>query len=349
MFVRHMLRFACWLALTGLAAAGGEPAPRVPPITGEPPRDPALVRLERRQMAASLASQLGSPRYEIREAATKTLEQLGIDAIEPLVTAAGGENLEAIGRAIRALRTIYESGDDATFDAAETALEQLAESSNRSAVQRAAAVLAPPDHFPTPETERLQMRRWRRAIARIRDLGGIVEAADQKGSEKDLAEISSDELIFPMVTLEKGWQGGAGGLVNLKRMAVRTPLPTVYVTDNVGIPAEAIVNLQRAVPGMRVEPRGQAMLGVKFDLDGTCRVKGVKPYSAAHNAGIKPGDVILKYDGESLSSFERLVEITRIHKPGDAVALEVLRGDTKINIVAELTGWAVKKPEEEKK
>jgi len=74
-------------------------------------------------------------------------------------------------------------------------------------------------------------------------------------------------------------------------MAVRSPLPTVYVTDNVGIPAEAIDNLQRAVPGLRVEARGQAMLGVKFDVvGGTCRVKGVKPYSAAEKAGIKPGD-----------------------------------------------------------
>jgi hypothetical protein len=89
-------------------------------------------------------------------------------------------------------------------------------------------ILAPPDHFPTPEIERLQMRRWRRAVALIRDLGGIVEAADPNGSEKEPTEISPDELIFLTVTLEKGWQGGGGGLVNLKRMAVRPPLPTVH-------------------------------------------------------------------------------------------------------------------------
>jgi len=101
MFVRHMLLVASGLVLASLAVAGDEPAVGVPAVTGEPPQNPQLVRVERRQMAASLVSQLGNPKYEIREAATKNLEQLGIDAIEPLLAAAGGENLEATCRAIR--------------------------------------------------------------------------------------------------------------------------------------------------------------------------------------------------------------------------------------------------------
>jgi hypothetical protein len=292
MGARPLWLLAVWSVLMGLAVAGEDPAVGARPAAAEPPRDPALVRVERRQMAASLVSQLGHPRYEVREAATKNLEGLGIDAVEPLLAAAGGDNLEAIGRALRVLRVIYEAGDDTAFDAAETALEQLAESSNRSAAQRAAAILVAPNQFLGPDSERLQMRRWRRAITRLRELGGLVEATDPNGNEREPNEISPDELIFPTVTLEKGWQGGSGGLVNLKRMAVRTPLPTVYVTDNVEIPTEALDQLQRAVPGLRIEARGQAMLGVKFDQDRSCRVKGIKPYSAAHNAGLKPGDVI---------------------------------------------------------
>jgi multiple sugar transport system ATP-binding protein len=79
-----MLLVASGLVLASLAVAGEEPAVGVPAVKGEPPRNPQSVRVERRQMAASLVSQLGNPKYEIREAATKNLEQLGIDAIEPL-------------------------------------------------------------------------------------------------------------------------------------------------------------------------------------------------------------------------------------------------------------------------
>jgi len=162
-------------------------------------------------MAEALAAQLGSPRYELREAATKRLAQLGADAIEPLLAAAAGENLEVTARAIRAIRGIYESEDDTTFDAAEAALEHLADSPNRSAAQRAAAILAPPEQFSTPETERLRLRRWKRAIARIRDLGGIVEALDPNGLDKELAEVLPEEYFFLTVTLERGWQGGKRG------------------------------------------------------------------------------------------------------------------------------------------
>jgi serine protease Do len=91
------------------------------------------------------------------------------------------------------------------------------------------------------------------------------------------------------------------------------------------------------------------MLGVSFGPERTCRVSRVEPGSAAHKAGIQSGDVILKYDGESLSNFDRLVEITGSHKPGDAVSLEVLRGDTKLNVVAQLTGWGLEIPSEPKK
>jgi hypothetical protein len=345
MVVRHILPAVVWIVAAGLPAiGGGPPGGEDAPAEVESPRDPASMRAERRQAAASLILQLASLRYEIREEATKKLEKLGIDAVEPLFAAAAGENLEVTCRAIRALAAIYDSEDDAAFDAAEIALEQLAESPNRSAAQRAAAVLSPQELFWTLDADKRRIRRWKRAIARIRELGGIVNAVDSAtGQARQIAEPSGDEAVQLMVVLEAGWKGGGAGLVNLKRMAVRVPWPMVYVIDGVSLPPGALDNLQRAVPQMRIEGRGRALLGISCPLDRPCRVGRVQPDSAADKAGIQVGDVILKYDGELLEGFERLIEITGAHKPGDRVELEVRRGEATIRLEARLTGWALEK------
>jgi hypothetical protein len=169
---RPLLIFVLGLILAGPAIGGDEPAPDAPPAS-ESPRDPGSARTDRRQMSAALVPQLGNPRYAVREEATRKLSQMGSDAIESLLVAARSENLEVISRAVRALGTIYEAEDDATFDAAELALEQLAESSNRSAAQRALAILSPPEPAWPPDTDRRRFRRWKRAIERIRELGDL--------------------------------------------------------------------------------------------------------------------------------------------------------------------------------
>jgi len=321
------------------AAARAEPPAGEAPNADHPPRDPASIRAERRQTAANLASRLGNPRYEVREEATRKLGQLGVDAIEPLLAAAGSENLEVVARAVRALTAIYDSEDDATFDAAEVALEQLTESSNRSAAQRAAMALSPQDALWTPETDPRRLRRWRRAIVRIRELGGVVRRVDPNGTDKDPLEAAPEEYPSLMVRLDEAWKGGGAGVVNVKRLSVRMPLPQVYVISGADVPDEAIAGLRRAYPPMRIELRGSAMLGVSCDR-GACRVDRIEPNSAAHKAGLQPGDVILKYDGETLANFERLIEITSGHKPGDKVELEVRRGETTLTLEARLTGWS---------
>lgn len=169
------------------------------------------------------------------------------------------------------------------------------------------------------------------------------------GQEKEILDSLPEEYVLPTVILTDTWKGGGAGLVNLQRLAARGIPPTVYVTKGSGVPADAIAQVQQAVPQMRVEPRGNAMLGVTFAVDGDCVVRAVSPNSAADKAGMKDGDRIVKYDGEALTSSKRLVEITGDHKPGDKVIVEVLRGVETITLEAQLTGWAVEIPSEPKK
>ena len=53
----------------------------------------------------------------------------------------------------------------------------------------------------------------------------------------------------------------------------------------------------------------------------------VLPGSAAEQAGLAPGDVILNFDGEQVFSFSEVRKLTYRGEPGEAVLLEVRRGD----------------------
>jgi hypothetical protein len=193
------------------------------------------------------------------------------------------------------------------------------------------------------------LRRWKRAIVRIRELGGGIKRIDPNGMDKDVLDASPEEYPSLMVILDETWKGGGAGFVNVKRLAVRTPLPLVYVIKGANVPGEAVASVQRAIPPLRIEFRGSALLGIRCEARGACRVDLVEPNSAAQRAGIQSGDVILKYDGETLSSFDRLIEITSSHKPGDRVELEVRRGESTITLEARLTGWALPAAAENKK
>jgi hypothetical protein len=356
MRARSFFYYTAVLVSSGWLSAAEQPQHAGQPAASRQAGESASVRTERRQMAAGLAARLGSPQFEVREEATRKLEALGADAIEPLLAAAGGENLEVTCRAIRALAAIYESDDDEIFDAAEAALEKLADSSNRSAAQRAAEVLAPQDVSWEQGLTSRGSRRWKRAIVRIRALGGIVELKKPPDGNVPAAGTKIDSLP-EFVMLNHEWKGRSAGLVNIKRLALSLPqnaytrgAPPLYIIDGSPVPADAVAQLCQQIPALEIQYRGEARLGVRSILpDGSCLISDVEPGAAADRAGIKRGDVIQKYDGQTVLNFSNLAEITRGHKVGDKVELEVLRDGETIKIQAELTGWSPNKAAESKK
>jgi serine protease Do len=73
-------------------------------------------------------------------------------------------------------------------------------------------------------------------------------------------------------------------------------------------------------------------------------VSGIERDSAVERAGMHRGDTIVSYDGEQLDDFSQLTEITRRHKVGDRVVLEVLRNGDLIPLEAQLSGWEESEP-----
>jgi len=57
---------------------------------------------------------------------------------------------------------------------------------------------------------------------------------------------------------------------------------------------------------------------------------------AAEKAGLKAGDLILKINGNNISSFPELLEQINTHRPGDVVAVEYIRNGNSEKVNVEL-------------
>ena len=84
----------------------------------------------------------------------------------------------------------------------------------------------------------------------------------------------------------------------------------------------------------------RAMLGVVTEeVEGGVKVTELTDESAAKKAGIKEGDIITKIGDTKIEDPEQLSETVRKHKPGDKVAITVLRDKKEQKITTELGKW----------
>ncbi|NUN52023.1 MAG: PDZ domain-containing protein, partial [Planctomycetaceae bacterium] len=88
--------------------------------------------------------------------------------------------------------------------------------------------------------------------------------------------------------------------------------------------------------------RGRLQLGVVLEEGGTegAVVTGVSPRSPAEGAGLKPGDRILSLGGRGVKSAEDLRAALNYSRPGDTVALRVVRGSETLDLSVLFPGAA---------
>lgn len=73
---------------------------------------------------------------------------------------------------------------------------------------------------------------------------------------------------------------------------------------------------------------GGAAIGLQLEtIDDQLTVKEVVENSGAKEAGIEPGDVLVKAEGQEISKIEDLAEVLKGRKPGSVVKLDMLRGE----------------------
>ncbi len=94
----------------------------------------------------------------------------------------------------------------------------------------------------------------------------------------------------------------------------------------VGLAAGGLVGflIGRGAPALAPTPIPWLGVRVSQEADGA-RILEVFPNSPAEQAGLRPGDRIVAFDGEPVSAARPLTEHVRRHRPGDTVRLTVIR------------------------
>jgi hypothetical protein len=303
------------LVLTGGCLAGAGEG--VAAEAGEASGDAAI----RRWLA-----DLDSGRFATRQAASRHLRDAGRSAIGPLAEAAASGKAEVARRAIEVLDALTETDDARAAADAEQALQELTNSDRRLAAHRAALSL---------RTQYL--RRQREAVAEVRKLGGSIE----------LATLDDDELIVHQLLLGHNWRGDRADLNYLDRIhrverlklygprfsdediAALAKLSglqelKLYATE---ISDEGEQRLRVALPAAMIDRRHGALLGIKADAGvRECRVSMVTHGSAAENAGMQAGDIILQVDDTEIADMPTLIATIAQRKPGDQISIKFRRG-----------------------
>ncbi|HEU5082517.1 MAG TPA: trypsin-like peptidase domain-containing protein [Acidimicrobiales bacterium] len=168
---------------------------------------------------------------------------------------------------------------------------------------------------------------------------GIVSALDRSLSAEG---ITLSNLIQTDAAINPGNSGGP--LVNASGQVVGVNTAIIGDAQNIGfsIDIDTVKPLIEDIRAGGGEVRGdQAFLGVNttdvatesfanrtrygITLDEGAYVQSVVPGSAAADAGLQAGDVIVSVDGEATPDSVSVGEIIRQRKPGDEVAIRIVR------------------------
>jgi hypothetical protein len=291
---------------------------------------------------------LESPQFAVRESASQRLVDAQAPAVTVLLTVAKEENLEAAVRAIGILEAIYVSGDVkndvAAIDGAEFALDELTRTGRPSVADRAEVVLE--SHYDIRE---------RRAVAEIERLHGrpifgeLGASPNGWNPRRHLAppavdrsgDPSKDKGELTCLIVGPKWTGSDEGLKHVARLK---RLRLLYRIQGCPVSNEGIGRLRAAIPGIDVQERGAAKLGITnggspVGEGGGCVIHDIQEGEAASNAGLHPQDRIVQFGSHRVDDFFALIELLRSYKPGETVDCVILRDQTPMTVPVTLTGW----------
>lgn len=289
-------------------------------------------------------SQLAAPQYARREAAARSLVAAGSSALAPLEKAIRSGDTELAARGVEILATLLDAEDSAVAAAAESGLRSLAEDGVGCVAPLAADALA---FHALAVTEA--------ARSRLESLGAIVR-------ERQVVDGGGLEIEF-----DASWQGGPDDFRHLARLRgvvgvgargmpvdaamidVLAGLESVRRIDLYGTGAgpEQARLLAARLPDARIDVRKGGRLGVTSTaVTGPCEIRTVEPGSAADQAGLRSGDVVLSIEGEQVENFDDLTRRLDRHAAGAAVRVVVARRGGKadgeperIDCVVRLDAW----------
>lgn len=155
---------------------------------------------------------------------------------------------------------------------------------------------------------------------------------------------SIDNLIQTDASINPGNSGGP--LLNSKGQVIAINSAKISSAEGLGfsIPiniAKPIVDqfidkgeFQRVYLGIRGVDLAyyKQATGSQLDINEGIYIAAVEPNSAALKAGLKEGDVLVKFDNKVIDTMSRLVRELYTKRPGDSASLEIYRDGKTINV-----------------
>ena len=201
--------------------------------------------------------------------------------------------------------------------------------------------------FPTlslGNSDKLEVGEWVVAIGNPFGLSHTVTVGVVSAKERNIGSGPYDEYIQTDASINPGNSGGP--LMNIKGevIGINTAIISGNTGGNVGIGFAIPINVAKGILS-DLKEKGtvtRGWLGVmiqritpdlaeSFKLDRTegALVGDVIPNSPAEKAGIKRGDVIVKFDNQEVRTMEALPKIVGSTTPGKAVNVEIIREGKK--------------------
>jgi serine protease Do len=195
------------------------------------------------------------------------------------------------------------------------------------------------------DSENLEVGEWVMAIGNPFGLKHTVTVGVVSAKGRTIGTGPYDDFIQTDASINPGNSGGP--LINMKGEVVG--INTAIIGQGIGFAIP--VNLARDIMG-QLRDKGvvtRGWLGVQIQaitpelaeslgLSGTtgALIAGVFKGDPADEAGIKPGDVIVRFDGKDVASDRDLVALVGSTLVGKKVKAEVLRGEKKISVEIEV-------------
>lgn len=272
---------------------------------------------------AATAAQLGAAQFARREAASRDLVEWGLASLPALAAAVRSDDLEVASRGVEVLGRLLVATDPVVVAGAERSLESLAAEPEQPVARQAAAVLD--FHRAAAAAAAREALEGLGAIVRERsavDRPGIEVEIDTRwrGTAADFRHLAFlrglDAVSIRGVAIDDSVLELLGGLRAVSRLEL----------FGTGAGREAAALLAAKLPDARIDVRKGGKLGVSSAaLGGPCEIRIVEPGSAADEAGLRSGDVVLAIDGAEITGFEELTSRLADRGPGEEVRLTIAR------------------------
>jgi hypothetical protein len=265
---------------------------------------------------AELVQRLASSREPVRRAAASQLVSRGLLAVPALLDTIPDADPEQLEEIFFVLEDLYLSADDAVYDEIGDVLEKLRHD-DRSDIRGNAERL-------------LQInssRRHLRALTRIESAGGKIRTTS--------ANRRQDVSVPDLILLDAEWTGGAAEFKALRHLLPH--LTSLHVSADSPLSDDDVASLRKMLPCVVIRREQEPCLGIEcYRYGNVVEVIRVAPGSPADRFGLRRFDCIVELDGTPAGSVAEFFQRLRGHKPGDQIALEVVRHNQSLSLTLEL-------------